>query len=228
MDDILDSLDSNEKPFKEETPKQQTTNTNDFKSIADDEDLKGIAVDATTLKSVGKFFTIATHGEIPKETVEALQKISISLLSKGFFFRYDGDSKKDFYDKILDADLSKVEMYLPWKKFNTNFTAKMVKPAKEAFEHAAYYHKGYKKIPPVARTMTARTVHTILGENCKNPVKFMLCYSEDGAETTKTKDFAKTGFIGFNIDVCDMLDIPVFNLGKSDAIKRLADYISTM
>jgi len=240
MDDLLDLVESNDEPFaedkkevgteKKEDPKPRYTGNNSKIDYYEDVNIEPHEVDSSKLQSVGKFFNIATYvGDdgMPPEIIDKMYNISKALMDKGFFMRYNGD-KASFYNKILDIDLSRVEMYIPWKKYNTNFTPKMSKPSNESYHNAAYYHKGYKKIGPGGRAMTAITVHTILGESLTNPVKLMICYSSDGAESIKDIDFKTTGFISFPITVCDKLGIPVFNLANDDAVSRLVEYVKSL
>ena len=239
MDDLLDLLESEDKPFSKETEPVGDTNSSaeaNFKNTSskinlwEDADIPPVKVKADDLHSIGKFFTIlAFKGEsgIPPEIATKLADISKVLMKQGIFFRYNGDNDP-LYNKILDTDLSKVEMYIPWKKFNTSFAAKMTKPVELAYHHAAYYHKAFKKLPNPVRAMLARDIHILLGESCTSPIKLLVCYSSDGAETIKQVDFKTTGNISFSISICDMLGIPVFNLGTKDAVTRLVEYVKTI
>jgi len=238
MDNLLDLLESEDKPFaKEETQSPGQNNTTDYNSknsskinLWEDTDIEPKKVVTADLHSIGKFFTILVFkGEngIPTETGDKLAGITKVMAKEGILLRYNGDNDP-VYNKILDTDLSKVEMYLPWKKFNTNFTPKMAKPVEAAYHHAAYYHKAFKKLPNPVRTMLARDVHVLLGESCVNPIRFLVCYSSDGAETLKQINFKTTGNISFSISICDMLNIPVFNLGNKDAVSRLVEYVKTI
>lgn len=231
MDDLLDLLESDDKPFAKEQetkPQERYTEKKDKINLWEDIDIKPIKVDTTELHSVGKTFTFVAFGADDNTAIaEKISEISKVLLNKGFIFRYNGDNNK-VYNKILDIDLSKVEMYIPWKKFNTDVNAKMSKPEAVAYHHAAEYHKGFKKLPNSVRAILARDVHVLLGESCKNPVRFLLCYSPDGAETIKTLKFATTGNISFSISICDLIGIPVFNLKNDDALSRLSEYLKTI
>jgi len=243
--DVLDLLDSNEEAFAEKPvttkaakapvkkSKYDTPYDPDFskrKSIQDDSELEAKQVDTTKFKSIGRFFSINVHkGEsgIPETVKDDLVMLTKALMDKGIVMRYNGDNDA-VYEKMLGGDLSKVEMYLPWKKFNTDFTPKMAKPNDEAFHYAAYYHKGYAKLPGVVRTFLARDMHLLLGEGCNNPSKFLLCYSDDGAECIKDIKFEKTGKLSYCISVCDLLDIPVFNLGNDNAKARLIEFVKAL
>lgn len=239
-DDLLDLLESDDKPFKQDEntkPAEPTAmatynrNSNNSKiNLWEDTDIEPKKVDSADLHSIGKSFTILVFkGEngIPPETVDKLVSITKALTKEGIMFRYNGDNDP-IYHKLLDIDLSKVEMYLPWKKFNTDLTAKMAKPVETAYHYAAYYHKAFKKLPNPVRTLLARDVHVLLGESCRNPIRFLVCYSADGAETIKQINFKTTGNISFSISICDMLNIPVFNLGNKDAVSRLVEYVKTL
>jgi len=241
-DDLLALLESDEKPFpvtetkssETEKPsyekKERYTGNKNKINLWEDTDIEGVKLERSNFNPLGKYFTILFHkGEdgIPPEIEEKFVEISKLLMAKGFMFRYNGDSEP-FTNKVLDIDLGRVEMYLPWKSFNTTINAKMPKPNEKAYHAAAYYHKAFKKLPNTVRAIISRDVHVLLGENVDNPIKLLLCYSPDGAESIKDIDYKKTGNISFSITIADTLDIPIFNLGNSGALSRMVEYIKSL
>ena len=245
--DLLDLLDSDEKPFKEAEEKAThsgTSNSNESSYKKDsykknkvdlwgDPTIEPIKLDRSKLASIGKYFAIVQYkgtDGVPDDVLDKMLSISKVLMKSGFMLRFNGETE-GFNTKILDIDIARVETYLPWKTFNKDnisLTPKMVRPNEDAYHTAAYYHKKFKELPNSARAILARDVHVLLGENVKNPIKLLLCYSSDGAESIKEINFKVTGYIGFSIMICDAMGIPVFNLGKKDAVSRLVEYIKTL
>jgi len=243
-DDLLNLLESDDKPFaneetaasKPDTGKQEYKGNNTYQggnknkiNLWEDTEIEPTKLDRSKMNPLGKYFTIVFHkgdDAIPPEIEKKFVDISKILMAKGFMLRYNGD-QEPFINQVLDIDLARVEMYLPWKSFNTSITPKMKRPNEKAYHVAAYYHKAFKKLPNPVRAILARDVHVILGENVDNPIKLMLCYSPDGAETIKQIDYKKTGNISFSISICDVLGIPVFNLKNEDAVSRLVELVKT-
>ena len=248
--DLLDLLESDEKPFAsvEETKPTQSnyssssSNESSYKKdnykknkvdLWGDPNIEPVKLDRSILSSIGKYFAIVQYkGKegVPNDVLEKMLSASKVFMKSGFVLRFNGETE-GFNTKILDIDIARVETYLPWKTFNKDnisLTPKMVRPNEEAYHVAAYYHKKFKELPNSARAILARDVHVLLGENVKNPIKLLLCYSSDGAESIKEINFKVTGYISFSIMICDAMGIPVFNMGKKDALSRLVEFVKTL
>ena len=68
----------------------------------------------------------------------------------------------------------------------------------------------------------------MIGKECDKPIDFLICYSEDGADSIKTTNFKTTGPLSFAISVCEQLGIPVFNMKNETALKKLMEYVKTI
>lgn len=230
--DILDMLESNEtafKPVKEDTvSKSKESGKIDLWT---DTDIDGVKVDTNSVHSVDKSFTvlISRTGDdnIPDDIVEKLSELVKALSTKGFIFRYNGDSN-DILNNITKLSGTILDVYLPWKKFNTDVTAKLTKPTLQAYKHAAYYHKAFSKLPNSVRAILASQVHVLLGDDLKRKLSFIIAYTPDGCESKADIDFKKTGTASFPITVADEVGIPIFNLKNKDSLNRLIEYIKTI
>lgn len=78
------------------------------------------------------------------------------------------------------------------------------------------------KLP--VQAFLAKNVRLLYGDKLKSPALFMLCWSEDGAETLREKT-NRTGSIGHAIQIAYSMRIPIFNLGKPDTEERLKRYL---
>ena len=68
----------------------------------------------------------------------------------------------------------------------------------------------------------------VLGSNLRDPVKFLVVWTPDGAETTDKVNARTTGFTAQSIKIACASKIPVFNLHNQDALQRCKDYAVTV
>lgn len=240
--DLLSLLDSDELPFSDKTDKTESEkpkynkygNSTGEKKVDywGDIEIKPIEVDPDTIEKKGKSFAVLhftpTDSEMPEEIATKLQEVTKLLVNSGYKLRHNGDKNE------LSAALAKIaenednlEIYLPWKKKEDTTDVALGKPSGAAYHHAAHYHKGFKKISDPLRAVTARDVHIILGKNCLNPINFLVCYSPSGSEGMKEIDYKTTGGMSFPMSMCNLLSIPIFNLGKKGSLARLIEFIKS-
>ena len=96
----------------------------------------------------------------------------------------------------------------------------------EAFEIAAQHHPTWGGLKPFVKRLHARNVQQILGRHLDSKVKFVVCWTKDGAETKTT---IETGGTGQAIRVANAYKIPVFNLaneGRFETVKQFCDCTS--
>jgi hypothetical protein len=72
-----------------------------------------------------------------------------------------------------------------------------------------------------------RNVFQVLGDNLKNPSKFFVCYTRDGATTVEetTKD---TGGTRTALRLAAIFNVPIFNLAKMEHELRIRNWIEEM
>jgi hypothetical protein len=95
-------------------------------------------------------------------------------------------------------------------------------PSPEAYRVAAAVHPAWHRCSPAAKALHARNTYQILGRSLDSPVRFVVCWTPDGAEEGTSQ---KTGGTGQAIRIANRLDIPVFNLQRSTALKRLVEFL---
>lgn len=177
-------------------------------------------------------YAIAYHpvdGKLPEEAEKKMIQLATILNNNGFELNWNGDNQRSLYQNILGIEDIKINTYLPWGKFNEDApNIKLKFPSDTAYETAFAYHKNIKNLKNGARAMIAREVNMLLGVDVTDPVKFLLVWSGDGAESTEKMDFKKSGWISFDIRIAEAANIPVFNIQKDDAIKRLNEYIKIL
>lgn len=239
MEDVLDMLGLEDKPFQVHKPAPQNNGYKDYNkdrpkkiSLWDKTDFKAYKFDTAAFKPT-KTFAIFTHNAkeaLPEDVQDNVIKIARVLFAKGFTFRYNGDKGDTLQIKIVDLPESKVDCYLPWKKFNEEFTnPKMVSPTETAYNAAFSNHTKFLDLSPAVRAILSRDVHVITGEACDEPLNLVLMYNKDGSEVIdKKSDFKMQGNTVFPMRICNELNIPLFNIKASVSFQRLVEYIKNI
>jgi len=232
LDDLMDILDSTEEPTQtttttEEHPKQQESPKKAKVNLWEDH-IQPLPVDKDSLLRFNRMFSIAAHGEVPGEVILLIEQLSKLLISKGFTFRYDGNSMDKASTQAYSAAKSRCEIYLPWKGFNKELTAKLNKPTEKAYGYASTFHRAFNKIPPTVRAIVARNVHVLMGDEANTPLNLFITYTSDGAETKADIKYETTGNMSFFINACEDLGIPVFNLKNATAKERIVEFLNTL
>lgn len=102
------------------------------------------------------------------------------------------------------------EIFLPWKNFN-NHPSPLYDVPKQAYEIASKYHPMWERLGGAVRSLLARDIQQVLGQNLDDPSSFVVCWTPDGAETAAEYSI-KTGGTGMAICCADDYGIPVLNL----------------
>jgi len=76
-------------------------------------------------------------------------------------------------------------------------------------------------------SLHTRNVFQVLGPNLKNPSKFLVCYTKDGATTTD-ETTRSTGGTRTAIRLAAAFNVNIFNLGKPEHELRILNWISNM
>lgn len=238
-EELLAALDSNEAAFDDSKLQSITKSDNKpgFKPRGEDlwkkNDFKPKKLSVEDFKKSGKSFVISYYGDERKVSDDILNKftkIAKYLSTKGFIFRHNGSGDSKLQNSILTIPDIKVLSYLPWSKYNTNIKKPVTRNTKlEAYEYACNYHAKFNNIPAVVRTKLGNEITAMFTEKFNDPVDLIVCYNENGDEViTRDVKYKDLGNISFCIKVAADNNIPVFNLGKEDAITRIVEFVKNM
>lgn len=158
--------------------------------------------------------------DIPNNIKDQIKRLAHELESFGYILRTGG---LDGAEQAFEEGTSKLELHLPWRGFNDK-ESKFTFTPKAALAIAKKFHTAFDTLKPAIQTLLAKNARLVLGKDLKSPAMFMICWSEDGAETIIEKT-ARTGNVGHAIAIAAYMKIPIFNLGKHDAEKRLKHYL---
>lgn len=233
IEDMLDTLESNEKPFVNNQQQQKNNyggrgNQPQKPTLWDKTDFKHTKIDATTFdKSELRYAMILVKGEkeIPETVLEKAKSLAVLLNSKGFIYRHGSDGNDKFQTALVKIPDFKYESYLPWKKFNPMVDA-TGKLSEKAYNLAFSYYKNYNERTATVRAILAKDVQVMLGEDCRKPLTMFIAYTECGTDKMKKDmDFKKIGPVFFYIKICAEANIPVFNIGNEESFKQLVEFI---
>ena len=247
MDDILDLLEKSptEEPSAETTKPSgdildnllSTTTTAAAETSAKDTfdywgdpNVTPAKIDAADMHRSEKSYNLVVYTagvELKDGYKKKILELATVLAAKGYKFRHTGSSDDVLQSAILKIDGVSYDSYLPWIKFNTNIkTPKMKRATACGYKIAAGAHRIFAKFKNGPRAVLARNVHAALGADCKDPVNFIIAYTEDAAEGfVKDMDFKVTGDLVFYLNLAKNANIPVFNIKSDESLKRLIEYI---
>lgn len=116
------------------------------------------------------------------------------------------------------------EIYIPWKGF-AGSKSELYTQSEEAFYIASQYHPNWKNLKEAVKKLMARNVHQVLGKDLKSPAAFVLCWTQDGCESHKTRS-QRTGGTGQAISIASENDIPVINMKNIIWTDRLDEILT--
>lgn len=167
--------------------------------------------------------------ETPIVICDTMYEVAGMLRLENFWLNSGGAPGADTAFERGCADPSRMNIFLPWKYFNGS-TLPFVQPSRDleqkAFELAAKHHPGWEYLKQGPRKLMARNGYQILGPNLdeEEKVRFVLCWTPDGCESTKTRS-RKTGGTGQAISIADAYGVPVINMFNPHWEERLKEHL---
>ena len=86
-----------------------------------------------------------------------------------------------------------------------------------AIELASQFHPAWNRCNPYTKMLHGRNSMILLGRNLNHPVKFVICYTEDGKDS---------GGTGLGIRIATHYNIPVFNLHDEASLQRIGYFLN--
>lgn len=168
--------------------------------------------------------------ETPSDIQLIMSQAAMKLAQLGWILRSGGAEGADtaFAQGLINYNtLCKYqEIYLPWNNFEglhedeskgiyllNNPMAKTI---------AKQFHPAYEKLGRNGRKLIGRNGYQVLGKELNDPVKFILCWTPDGAITTTT---SKTGGTGHAIRIAYSYNIPVYNLKIKGHLVKIQEWL---
>lgn len=165
----------------------------------------------------------------PPAILALMQKIGARLGSLGFVLRSGGAQGADQAFQQGAASVgAAMQIFLPWPGFEGHkgsyvFTS----PAPDAFKIVAPLHPKWDSLTQGARRLHARNAHQVLGPRLNDPVRFVVCWTPDGAEQAQEVS-RDTGGTGMGIRLASLYGIRVFNLAREGRLQALGELIRAL
>jgi hypothetical protein len=212
------------------------TNNKDKKEVNlwSSTDIKKVEIDVSKFKKTKKTFAIVAYNgkdSLPDEAKEMLDKICSYLFAKGYKLRVNGDTRSSYTIDYSKTSKDKLEVYLPWKKFNPDLadSAVITSSNEKGYGIALTTRNKFLELPDAARALVANNVHLVLGKECDEPLDLLLVYNKNGSEVLPEKkvDYDMLGYTAYFMKLAEAANIPVFNIKKSDVIDRLSKLLKS-
>lgn len=157
--------------------------------------------------------------QTPQDILDTMYEGAIQLADLGFTLRSGGANGADSaFEAGCTDGAGKMEIYLPWRLFNNN-KSPLYTPSREAFHLAQSYHPNWSACSHGARALHARNCHQILGLDLQTPSDLVICWTQGGTGR---------GGTGQALRIAEAYEIPIFDLGSSDGLDRLNQFMTTI
>ena len=151
-----------------------------------------------------KYYAGIGSRETPDDVLKLMTRIAIGLSKRGYTLRSGGAKGADsaFESGAKFKDIFYANGFIPpWTQVFTDF-----------------FHPAPKNLKEYPRKLMCRNAMQILGENGREPVQFVVCWTKDGKAT---------GGTGQAIRIAEYFKIPVFNLKNEGAVKALKEFVNS-
>lgn len=160
----------------------------------------------------------------PSAILSVMEEIAKKLAARGFVLRSGGAVGADeAFERGVDSWYTFMQASqgpVPKEIFYARDVDQYQNAGLQAMAMAEKYHGAWDRLNPFVRKLHARNVFQIMGRDLNTPVKFVVCWTRDGAWHHKHRTIA-TGGTGTAISVASMNNIPVFNLAQPEHLKRI-------
>jgi len=144
----------------------------------------------------------------------------------GWLLRSGGaDGMDDAFEKGALRGGGRTEIYLA-SRGDRGHPSPLYGVDTTALQMAARIHPKWEILDDGARKLHGRNCYQVLGRNLKTPAGLVVCWTEDGCESRKTRS-RKTGGTATAIVLADDHGIPVYNLANDSSRRRLNEYLES-
>lgn len=176
-----------------------------------------------------RYYTGIGSNSTPIDILAKMETLSSYFAVIGYTLRSGNLSSVDLsFEKGCLRESGKKELWMP-KPYNgikRNRTI-LCDPSKKHIELASSYSLDWENLSDRNKLARAATVGKVLGRDMNSPVDFVLCWTIDGCERSE-KVSKKTGDLGLAINICQSIDIPIFNLKNMNRLQEFLDHVTAL
>lgn len=230
--DLDEALASGGEEPKKETKSNYSNNNSKGPRLYEDKNI--VAKDPSKLKfktSNYKTFTYYDNGKVTDEKLNLLKKVATTLFNQGYTYNSSDDTRSKGDEAIRSLPNAKVKLYKLWAKAKgaeQAFQIASETPNRISYEVACGIKKNFLELSDFIRCISARTVQTLLGKDCDEPVSLLLSYTEDGA-TSFSKGFKiqNAGNLVFPMQIANKCNISICNIGSDKFVDDLKTFLTS-
>lgn len=187
-----------------------------------------------------KLYTGVGSRETPEEYLKIMTELAYYLDRTGWTLRSGGSWGADeAFQKGVSKDFSNIFLPKPnWRKEDGIIgrcidDTELIREAMYIISKY-YIHEDWDRIlnsrgdsALMTVKLHTRNVFQVLGENLRNPSKFFVCYTHDGAITIDETS-RDTGGTRTALRLACVFNVPIFNLARPDHKLRIINWIEEM
>lgn len=168
----------------------------------------------------GGFYAGVGSRETPSDVLELMTSLAAALERAGMILRSGGAGGADTAFEAGVSDPANRIIYIPWKGFSGRGDELNVVSSYTAAhaEIAARNHPRWGFCGRGAKALHTRNVAQVLGDDCKTPSEFVICWTVTGGPH---------GGTGQAIRIALEAGIPVLNLRLEEALCAAQAYLET-
>lgn len=157
--------------------------------------------------------------ETPLNIQQQIVDIGFQLGQSGWLLRSGhADGADQAFEEGAISVRGKMEIFLPWPGFNDapkggSYITRKLTP--ELLDYAKQFHPAWDKCSNAAKSMHARNVCQIMGEDGNQLVDLVICWTKNGKGG---------GGTGQALRIAKHHKIPIFDLALPDAPEKLCKY----
>jgi hypothetical protein len=165
---------------------------------------------------MNKYYAGIGSRKTPPDILEIMNKVAFKLGQNSFTLRSGGADGADtaFEDGAIRGSYP-MQIFIPWKYFNQR-TGPVYPLPDGAMDLVKQIHPAFDRLSDAAKILHARNCQQILGPNLDSPSSFVICWTPNGEAVGGTATAIK---------LAQLNNIPVFNLGTTEALERLRKYL---
>lgn len=171
-----------------------------------------------------KVYTGIGSRKTPPEVIELMTRLAATLQDAGWVLRSGGADGADMAFARGAGDQSRI--YRPLgdrKRPGINEYDQAIWQRAQAI--AQQHHPAWERCGEYARGMHTRNVFQVLGDLLKEPSKFVVCWTPDGAEYAHETS-RETGGTGTAIRIANTYQVAVFNLARPHSRARIEAWLA--